>query len=55
MEWAPTRGPVLFTVDLGARLAAFLFNRAMTILLITLMTTSVLSKGPSSFCVPTTV
>lgn len=40
---------------LGLGLAAFLFNRAITILLVTLMTISVLPKGLSLFCVLTTV
>lgn len=55
MEWAYAGALFSSLWVLGLGLAAFLFDRATTAPLVTLMTISVLSKGPSLFCVPTTV
>lgn len=55
MQWAPAGSLPLLWVSLKLGLAAFLFDKAMTAPLVTLLIMSVLSKGPSLFCVLTTV
>lgn len=55
MQRVPAGFLPLLCVSWKLGLAAFLFDRAMTAPLVTLLTMSVLSKGPSLFCVLTTV